>query len=135
MTTPSACDVCSVDIHPLAYLCKRCKRFIDRVDARGRPNRDARIKALKRAWDGEAFRCYYSGVALVEDNPKDPRYVTFDHRTPRIEGDIVLAAAAINDMKSDMSEREFRSMVAQLAERFSGGKLEEKAFKLKFWKR
>ena len=74
-------------------------------------------------------------MALVEDNPKDPRYVTFDHRTPRKEGDIVLAAAAINDMKSDMSEREFRSMVAQLAERFSGGMFEEKAFKLKFWKR
>ena len=31
---------------------------------------------------------------------------------------IVLAAAAINDMKSDMSERELRFMVAQLAELF-----------------
>lgn len=135
MSPAGRCGVCAAVTHPQAYLCRRCKRFVDRVDTRGRPSRDARVKALNRAWDGEVFRCYYSGVPLVEDDPKDPRYVTFDHRTPRTEGDIVLAAAAINDMKSDMSEREFRFMVAQLAETFGGGGFEEKAFRLKFWKR
>ena len=93
------------------------------------------MKALKKAWDGQCFRCHYTGVRLIDDNPKDPRYLTFDHFTPREESEIVIVAAAINDMKSDMSDREFRHMVIQLAKRFSGGKFDEKAFELKHWKR
>jgi len=54
---------------------------------------------------------------LVETNPEDPRYITFDHRIPRQEDDIVVAAACINDMKSDLSEDEFKAIVVQLARR------------------
>lgn len=93
------------------------------------------MRALQRAWDGESFRCYYTGITLVEDNPKDPRYLTFDHLTPRNETDIVVAAAVINDMKSDMSDGEFRAMVLELAKRFRGGKFDERVFNLKYWKR
>ena len=90
---------------------------------------------MQKAWDGERFRCYYSGVRLVEDNPGSPRYLTFDHRTPGLEEDIVVATAAVNDMKSDMSEGEFREVVGQLASRFSGRTFDEGAFNLKYWKR
>jgi hypothetical protein len=130
------CAVCGGSLHhPLATYCKRCKKMIDRVDMRGKPNKKARVKALKKAWDGECFRCYYTGVKLVEDNWRNPRYITFDHLTPRKEDDIVIVAAAINDMKSDMSDREFRKMVLQLANKLNGGQFDEKAFKLKHWKR
>ena len=135
MSSSSVCQVCGVSIHRAAYCCKRCKKLIDRVDTRRKPNREARLWALKQAWDGEGFRCYYSGIRLIENNSKDPRYLTFDHRTPRQEGDVVVAAAAINDMKSDMTEEEFKRMIILLANHFNGGSFDKGAFDLKHWKR
>jgi len=102
-----SCDICDSPIHPLATFCKRCKKIIDRIDIRKKPDKKARIDALKRAWDGKSFRCYYSGIELDENNHRNPRYLTFDHRIPRKEDDLVVASACINDMKSDMTEEEF----------------------------
>jgi hypothetical protein len=130
---PNKCEVCGDTTHPLAYCCKRCKKIIDRVDVRRKINKKARLQALKESWDGEYFRCYYSGVRLIEDNPKDPRYITFDHRTPRQESDIVIASAVLNDMKPDMAEDEFRAMIIQLANSFTGKMIDESVFNLKHW--
>ena len=135
MNGSKVCEICGCIIHPQAYCCKRCKKLIDRVDIRRKPDKVARKQALKQAWDGEGFRCYYSGVRLIEDNSKDPRYLTFDHRTPRQESNIVVVAAVLNDMKSDMTEDEFKAMVSQLASRFKGGTFDESVFNLKHWKR
>jgi len=129
------CEICGSNIHPLAYCCKRCKKLIDRVDTRRKADKKARIQALKKAWDGEGFRCYYSGVRLVEDNHKHPCYLTFDHRTPREESDVVVAAALVNDMKSDMTEDEFKNMIFQLTNSFNGGTFDRNAFNVKYWKR
>ena len=129
------CEICGNDLHPLAQYCKRCKKLIDRVDMRKKPNKMARVQALKQAWDGKDFRCYYTGIRLVEGNYKDPRYITFDHRIPRQEDDIVVACAVLNDMKSDMSENEFRAMVLQLAEYFKRGIFDQNVMNLKYWKR
>jgi len=90
---------------------------------------------LRKSWDGESFRCNYTGIKLVEDNHKDPRYITFDHRTPGQEDDIGIVAQAVNDMKSDMTDQEFRRMILQLANRFNGGEFAKTAFHLKHWKR
>lgn len=136
MSISNSCPICGKSLHhPLASYCKRCKKFIDRVDIRRKPNKQARAQALQKAWDGEAFRCYYTGIKLVEDNPKDPRYLTFDHLTPRQESKIAIVAAAINDMKSDMSDNEFKAMVSELAKHFKGKEFDERVFKLKHWKR
>ena len=135
MSDSKTCEICGRTIHPLSYCCKRCKKLIERVDMRKKPDKKARIQALKLAWDGEGFRCYYSGVRLVEENHRHPRYLTFDHRTPRQEEDVVIAAALLNDMKSDMTEDEFRAMIFQLASYFKGGTFDENAFNLKHWKR
>jgi len=136
MSEFGTCAICGSPLHhPLATYCRRCKKLLDRVDIRRKPDKVARARALQDAWDGEAFRCYYSGVRLVEDNHGDPRYLTFDHRIPRQETDIVVVAAVINDMKSDMADDEFRAMVWQLANRFNGGGFNESVFNLKYWKR
>ncbi len=132
----TTCDICGSSKHPLAKFCKRCKKILDRVDVRKKHNRDARIKALKASWDGTCFRCNYSGVRLEEKDHKLPLYITFDHRTPRKEDNIVITASAINDMKSDLSEAEFKSIIGKLAERFrTGASISEDIFKLKHWKR
>ena len=136
MSKSKACLICTKSLHhPQSIYCRRCRKLIDRINPRRKHNKAARIRALQKAWDGEAFRCYYTDIRLVEDNSKDPRYLTFDHRTPRQEDDIVIVAQAINDMKSDMTDKEFRRMILQLANRFNGGEFDEKAFKLKYWKR
>lgn len=130
------CPICASPLHhPLATYCRRCRKLISRVDTRGKHDKSARERALRDAWDGQGFRCHYTGIRLAEDNPNNPRYITFDHRTPRQEDDIVVVAALINDMKSDLSDDEFRTMVKQLADYFSGGKFDESAFNLKHWKR
>ena len=142
MRNSVACPVCGGTKNPTAHFCKRCRKIIDRPGPRRKkgdvvikPNKDARRRALKKAWDGEGFRCYYSDIRLIEDNPKDTRYWTFDHRTPRNESDVVVAASLINDMKSDMTESEFKKMVIQLASHFKGGSFDNRVFNLKHWKR
>jgi len=134
MVTQKSCQVCGSIAHPLAELCRRCKKFVDRVVRRA-PDKSARIRALKQAWDGQGFRCHFTGIRLVEDNPSDPRYLTFDHLTPRQEDDVVVTAALINDMKSDLSEAEFKAVVVQLARRFAGGTFDEVVFNVSHWKR
>lgn len=129
------CPVCDGPVHPEAEYCKRCKRILDRVDMRRKPDRAARAKALKTAWDSECFRCSYSGARLDEDDHHNPRYLTFDHRTPRQEDDVVVTAACLNDMKSDLTEAEFRTVVLALASVFQGGPFDEDVLELKHWKR
>ena len=83
-----ACEICKNPKHILARFCKRCKKILDRVDTRGKVNKKARMDALKRAWNGGVFLCHYSRIQLVEDDPKSPCYITFDHRTPRQKDEI-----------------------------------------------
>ena len=125
---------CKLDNRQARY-CARCKRIVNRIDTRAKHNRQARIRALRESWDGKSFRCFYTGIKLVVDNHKDPRYLTFDHRIPRQEDDIVIVASAIDDMKTDMADREFRKMVLHLANKLSGGEFDARASKLKYWKR
>ncbi|SRR6266480_3777651 len=117
------CEVCHTPTGTgqLARLCHRCDRITKRVDPRHAGRRNARITALRNSWDGEFFRYHYSGVRLVEDDSGSPRYITLDHRTPRNEEDIVIAASLINDMKSNMDEKAFNEIVIALAEHFKGG--------------
>lgn len=136
MKKATKCVVCECKLdNPHARYCDLCRKIVSRIDTRGKHNREARIRALKQSWDGRSFRCYYTGVKLVVDDHKDPRYLTFDHCIPRQEDDIVVVAAAINDMKTDMSDREFRKMVLQLANKLSGGEFDARVFKLRYWKR
>ena len=139
MTIAKKCEICFDEIHLHALLCKRCKKLIERRGKGGKRqtgiSKRARIEALKSAWDGESFRCYYSGVKLEEADKKSPVCLTFDHRIPRDDGNQVVTTSILNDMKSDMSEDEFKAMVMELAKRWQGGQLDEKVFNLKHYKR
>ncbi len=123
MSDSKSCEVCQAPTGrgPSARLCSRCDRIAKRVDPRHAGKKNARIAALKKSWDGEGFRCYYSGVRLVETGSGGPRYITLDHRTPRNEEDIVITASLINDMKTYMDEKAFKAVVTRLADHFKGG--------------
>lgn len=134
------CEICLVrGISSQKHYCSTCKKLIDRA-SRKRISRKAAVKALKNQSDEKGgFFCYYSGVPLLlktTDKGK-PRYITFDHRTPRDKNHIVMAAAIINDMKSDMDEKEFKLMVGELYRNLGRKKknFSLKAFQLKHYKR
>jgi len=136
MTSPG-CVICEDAKHPQAYACDRCRKILRRVEMRRdslgklrKPDREARIQALKKAWDAEArcFRCHYTLIALKTDDHRDHRYLSLEHQTPGDETEIVVVSALINRMKTDLSDREFRRMVGALARRFEGEDFDETAF-------
>jgi hypothetical protein len=132
------CEICGIPFEGVSMFCPRCRRLRDRHDRRGRINRGARINALRNAWDGETFRCHYTRVAL-ETNPENyrnnPKYLTFDHLQPGNENRIVVCASFINDMKSDLSEDEFKRIVRHLAESFDTGIFNEDIIILQHFRR
>jgi hypothetical protein len=139
MAPVTRCVICDETLrHALAKYCRRCGNIIDRVETHGKADIASLVKALQNSWDAESdcFRCYYSGIRLVDANPRDPRYVTFDRLTPRKEGDLVITASLIHDMKTGLSLDEFKTIVNQLAKHFENGlEVDEDIFKLKYYQR
>lgn len=131
------CAVCGAERRPLAYACTRCKRILDRVetrrDASGVPHqvdRAARLRALQASWRDGSFRCFYTGVALIDDGQRwrDHRYLVFEHRTPGDEASVVVTCALVNRMKTDLTEEQFKRMVMELAKVFNGRTFDQRAF-------
>ncbi len=129
------CEICGdPSYHPYSPYCTRCKKLIQK-GIRRKIKRDVCKQALKNAWKGDGFYCYYCKRKLEEKNSKSPCYMTFDHVIPRQNDKIVIAAAIINDMKSDMSEYAFRKMVIALAKCFNGGDFDFNCEDLRHYKR
>ncbi len=70
------------------------------------------------------------GVTLIDEacQSRDHRYLVFEHRTPNDEASVVVTCALINRMKTDLTEEQFKAMVAELAKVFTGGTFDECAF-------
>jgi len=67
------------------------------------------------------YVCYYTGMALVLDNRKSPRYLVFDHFIPGDSSKIVITSAWFNEIKSDMSIDECKDSIFQLNDYFKKG--------------
>ena len=129
------CEICgNPSYHKYSLYCERCKKLMKK-GSRRKIEREVCKNALTQAWGGDGFYCHFSGKKLEGKNSKSPWYLTFDHITPRQSNKIVIAAAIINDMKSDMSESEFRNMVIALANYFNGGEFDLGKDSLKHYKR
>jgi hypothetical protein len=130
----SKCVICD-DIlrNSLGKYCRRCGNILERVGTRGKIEETSRVKALKNAWDteSECFRCYYSGIKLADDNPRDPRYITFDNSLEQ-ECELIVVGSLIYDMKSGLPLDEFKAIVIQLGRHFADGSpVDEIIFKAK----
>lgn len=132
-----ACVVCGAEKHAQAYACTRCKRIIDRVETRRDSSGDsrkvdkaARLRALQDAWRDGSFRCFYTGIALIDDGQRwrEHRYLVFEHRTPGDEASVVVTCALVNRMKTDLTEDQFKNLIRELGKVFDGGTFEERAF-------
>ena len=60
------------------------------------------------------YICYYTKIPLDMTNPKSPWYCVFDHWIPNNDKKVVITSSLINDMKSDLSEKEFWYYIEQL---------------------
>lgn len=106
------CVICHKTLFPRSMFCPRCRKFIV-----NRNEKDARVRALIDAFDPEinGFRCHYIGVPLELIDFRSPWYLTFDHRIPGMKGDLLASALWINDMKSFLTETEFKAVVVEMA--------------------
>jgi hypothetical protein len=109
--------------------------MLDRIETRrnaeGRArqvDKQARLRAMQESWRDGAFHCFYTDVELVDDDWRDHRYVSWEHRTPGDESSVVVTSALVNRMKTDLSEKEFQRLVTALARRFETGHFDPAAF-------
>jgi len=84
--------------------------------------------------DHGSFVCHYSGAVLTED-PTSPWHISFDHRTPGDERELVVCAQLVNHFKSNLTEQEFRFVVVQLGECFTGVRTSIDRFQPMHWGR
>ena len=85
-------------------------RFPDSRTANPYPAVDPRIGAR---WHASVGRLR---MALEVNDASSPWYCVLDHWTPHDSGKVVLTSALFNDMKSDLSEKEFWYYVLQFAD-------------------
>ena len=128
------CDICIRQALPPHKYCPRCDRLVDRA-GRGM----AHVLALKRDYDPvhDVFRCHYTGVVLDENDTKSPLYLTYDHLIPGLKtvDNLVITAAIINEMKTDLTWDEFVAIARQVVVHEDGGKFDKSVLDVKHWLR
>jgi hypothetical protein len=88
---------------------------------------------MREAWKEGGFRCHYTGVPLVEDDPRSPW--SLDHRVPGYAGTLVVAAAWVDAMKTSLSETEFWKVVGEY-DRYlrEGGEFDRDVAEFEHWR-
>ena len=127
------CCICGRRVYSKhSIYCLRCFEFSRTMDQRG-----LHADAVKAIWEfvrKNGYVCYYTGIKLDMTNPKSPWYFVFDHRIPGDDTSVVLTFALLNEMKSDMTDKEFKFNVHQLDRCFTTGAKFRKR-KLVHWQR
>jgi hypothetical protein len=128
------CVICIRDRGKWRKYCSRCRRFVYRAGSKS-----AHVAALKRDYDGktDVFRCHYTKIVLNEDDPKSPRYLTFDHMVPAVAGkdNMVITFAMLNEMKTDLSYDQLIRIDRALVKCHDTGKFDEKVLDVGNWVR
>jgi len=108
------CDLCGRPVFNIrSKYCRPCSHFAHRLEMqRFGPKVVQEILDYVRKW---GFRCFYTGMLLDVSDYKSPWYVVFNCLTPGDRSRIVLTSALFNEMKSDLSIKEFWYYIRQLA--------------------
>ena len=132
-TGQKTCCICGEPVYLYnAKYCLRCSLFSRRIIKRQLPP-----ETVKAIWDyirQYGYVCYYTGMPLELNNDRSPWYCVFDHWIPGDQGKVVLTFALFNEMKSDLSEKEFWYFVCQLAD-FKEKNKKVRKMKLIYWER
>ena len=107
------CIICGKPVvSPNSNHCRRCAEFARHMDQRG-----IHAVAVKKIWahvKRHGFVCYYTKTPLDMTNPQSPFYFVFDHMIPGDDTSVVLTFALYNEMKSDLTQKEFSYYVRQI---------------------
>jgi hypothetical protein len=126
------CDICIRDVGKYRKYCQRCHKFVYRA---GR--KMAHVLALKRDYDEEhdVFRCHYTHIVLDENDPKSPRYLTFDHLVPGLKtvDNQVITFALYNENKTDMTNDEFVAFSREVVRAHDTGEFDERVLDIGHW--
>lgn len=97
------------------------------------------MAALIRDYDPvhDVFRCHRTHVALEENDPKSPKYLTFDHSEPGVETpeNLFLTMAVLNESKTDMTWPEYVAFAREIVRANDTGEFDEKVLEFKHWYR
>jgi ribosomal protein L37E len=99
---------------PRSFYCESCAHLRDRM-----LSEHMHHEAVESVWEyiGKyGKKCFYTKIDLELKNTRSPWYLVFDHWIPNDNRRVVITAALINEMKSDLTEDEFWYYVTQLAE-------------------
>ena len=131
VTKPKLCVICEQPRLPRTDYCPRCKKLI------GNKDKWARRLALIAAWNKilGGFVCSYTGVKLEESDTSNPWYLSFDHYIPRKRDTIVVCAAFVNNMKSNLSGDEFWAIVMEFDRHRKGAPFDPDIVKFQYWTR
>jgi hypothetical protein len=127
------CVICGHEPLKGMIYCGRCRKIFH-----NQRDRAAKRKALVKAYnkDVDGFRCQYTGFLLDLGNNLSPWQLNFDHRIPGRQGDYIVSCRLVNDMKSELSEEEFKKVVIELARHFETGEpYDRDIIKFEFWDR
>jgi len=108
------CDLCGRPVFNIrSKYCRGCSHFAHRLEMQRFDKKVIQeILDYVRRW---GFRCFYTGMLLDISDFRSPWYVVFDCLTPGDRSRIVLTSALFNEMKSDLSIKEFWYYIRQLA--------------------
>jgi len=111
------CSVCGKRIlhsaNPTKY-CRICARYIAHMQSLQVPSKT--IKEVCAGIHKNGYRCGYTGVWLDVNNSRSPWYCVLDHRVPGDSSKLVPTFALLNEMKSDLTEKEFWYYILQFAD-------------------
>ncbi len=93
--------------------CLRCSHFVHRLEMQGFDKRV--VEDILDHVRTHGFTCFYTGMPLDMANDRSPWYGVFDYLTPGDPSKVVLTSALFNEMKSDLSIKEFWYYIRQLA--------------------
>jgi hypothetical protein len=108
------CDICDRPVFSLqSKYCLRCSHFFHRTELK-RISPQAK-EEIRRHLRTKGFVCQYTGVPLDTENDRSPWYCVFNCFVPGDNSRVLLTCALFNEMKSDLSIKEFWYYIRQLA--------------------
>jgi len=108
------CQICNRPVFSLqSKYCLRCSRFNRRMDFKKFPSQVK--EAVRQYLRTKGYVCQYTGLPLDTENDRSPWYCVFNNYVPGDKSKVVITFALFNEMKSDLSIKEFWYYILQLA--------------------
>jgi hypothetical protein len=75
------------------------------------------LTALKQSWDGTQFRCYHTGLPLETNDSWSPLCLTWEKQETALGESVVIVAAVIRGLFSELSPVAFQEVCQALRDR------------------